>query len=68
MRHAPTLAQQANARLQGPAVNRTDQRLGQAIAQSAKGDCAKGEYQGSGMGLLSAPFLVAAAVNGDCAR
>ena len=40
----------------------------QAVAQSAKGDCLKGEFGGGGMGLLSLPFLVVAEASGHCAR
>ena len=45
-----------------------DERLGEQVQQSAKGDCLKGEYLGGGMGLLSLPFLAAAALKGDCRR
>lgn len=44
------------------------QRLGNAVEASGKGDCAKGEYAGGGMGLLSVPFLAAAVSTGDCAK
>jgi hypothetical protein len=43
-------------------------RLGERIREAGKGDCAKGEYFGAGMGLLSLPFLVAAKVRDDCAQ
>lgn len=43
-------------------------RLGERIRDAGKGDCAKGEYFGAGMGLLSLPFLVAATVRDDCAQ
>jgi hypothetical protein len=46
-----------------PAVQRE-----QALAAAHKGDCGKGEYLGGGMGLLSAPFLVAAEALGKCAH
>jgi hypothetical protein len=42
------------------------QVLPDAVAAAAKGDCAKGEYLGGGMGLLSAPFLAYAAMAGNC--
>jgi len=42
------------------------QLLSQNIAAAHKGDCAKGEYMGGGMGLLSAPFLLAAEAMGKC--
>lgn len=44
------------------------QRLGNAIAAGAHGDCDKGEYAGGGMGLLSLPFWAIAKVRGDCAK
>lgn len=43
-------------------------RLGERIREAGKGDCAKGEYFGGGMGLLSLPFLAAAAIRDDCAQ
>ncbi len=42
------------------------QQLPDAVAAAAKGDCLKGEFFGAGMGLLSAPFLAAAAATGHC--
>jgi hypothetical protein len=42
------------------------QLLARNIAAAHKGDCAKGEYMGGGMGLLSAPFLIAAEAMGKC--
>jgi hypothetical protein len=42
------------------------QRLPDAVAASAKGDCLKGEYAGWGMGLFSVPFLAYHAVAGNC--
>ena len=42
------------------------QALPGAIESSSKGDCLKGDYAGGGMGLLSLPFLAAAALRGDC--
>jgi hypothetical protein len=41
-------------------------KLPDAVAAAAKGDCLKGEFFGGGMGLLSAPFLAAAAATGHC--
>ena len=51
-----------------PAPVSTPDRLGQSVARGARGDCAKGEYLGGGMGLLSLPFLAAAALREKCAR
>ena len=42
--------------------------LAQGIDAAHKGDCGKGEYLGAGMGLLSAPFLLAAEALGKCAH
>jgi hypothetical protein len=42
------------------------QVLPNTIAESAKGDCLKGEFFGGGMGLLSAPFLAVAVARGAC--
>lgn len=43
-------------------------RLGERIREAGKGDCAKGDYFGAGMGLLSLPFLAAAAIRDECAQ
>ncbi len=60
----PTLASRGNA------ITRVDQTAGERLAQNIdaahKGDCMKGEYLGGGMGLLSAPFLLAAEALGKC--
>ena len=40
--------------------------LSNGVAAAHKGDCGKGEYLGGGMGLLSAPFLLAAEAMGKC--
>lgn len=44
------------------------QRLGREIARGAIGDCLKGEYAGSGMGLLSLPFWLMAELRDKCRR
>jgi hypothetical protein len=44
------------------------QLLAQGIAAAHKDDCMKGEYPGAGMGLLSAPFLLAAEAMGKCSH
>ena len=65
-RGGTTLAGRANA------ITRDDptsgERLAQNIEAAHKGDCMKGEYLGGGMGLLSTPFLLAAAALGNCGR
>lgn len=45
---------------------RPEQKLGRDVAESARGNCAKGEFAGGGLGLLSLPFFVAAEVSGKC--
>ena len=54
----------------GDDITRTRQTAGERLAQGVdaahKGDCMKGEYVGGGMGLLSAPFLLAAEALGNC--
>jgi hypothetical protein len=51
-----------------PAVLTPEQRLGREVAQSARGNCAKGEYAGGGMGLLSLPFWLVAEMRDKCAK
>ena len=46
----------------------TQERLGQEMARGARGDCLKGEYAGSGMGLLSLPFWLVAELREKCRR
>lgn len=52
----------------GIAIQRQDTALAEQVKQSAKGDCAKGEFAFSGGGLLSLPALAYAAAAGNCAR
>lgn len=51
-----------------PARQSAADRLAHGVKDAGKGDCAKGEYAGAGMGLLSLPFLAAAVIGGDCAK
>lgn len=44
------------------------EKLGRKIQQAGYGDCAKGQYAGGGMGLLSAPFYLLAEATGKCAK
>lgn len=62
----PGLAAQAGRF--GSAPLTPEERLGAEVQKSAKGDCQKGEYLGGGMGLLSLPFLAAAALREQCRR
>ena len=63
----PGLAARAQALVGAPPRSET-QQLGDAVRRGAKGDCLKGEYLGGGMGLLSVPFLAAAALREQCRR
>lgn len=64
----PSLAQQI-ARTSGePPPTSAPDRLGNAVKAAGRGDCAKGDYTGAGMGLLSLPFLAVAVVGGQCAK
>jgi len=51
-----------------PAPLGTQERMGQEIARGARGDCLKGEFVGSGMGLLSLPFWLIAEMRDKCRR
>jgi hypothetical protein len=51
-----------------PAPASAQDRLGQDIARGARGDCLKGEFAGSGMGLLSLPFWLMAELRDKCRR
>lgn len=65
---APTPAQlavEAGATLRAPTAS---ERLSDEVQRAAAGDCAKGQYAGAGMGLISLPFLAAAALRGECAK
>ena len=42
------------------------ERLTAGVDAAKKGDCSKGEFLGGGGGLLSLPFLAAAAALGKC--
>ncbi len=64
----PSLGDQLARSREEPARQSADYRLAHGVKNAGKGDCAKGEYAGAGMGLLSLPFLAAAALSGDCAR
>ena len=62
--HGSTLASRGNE------ITNTRETAGERLARNVdaahKGDCMKGEYIGGGMGLLSAPFLLAAEALGNC--
>ena len=64
----PSLTEQLARAREEPHRAGTQERLGEAVKSSGKGDCLKGEYAGAGMGLLSLPFLAAASLRGDCAQ
>ncbi len=46
----------------------TQEKLTHGLQQARHGDCAKGEFKGGNMGLLSLPALAAAVVRGECSR
>jgi hypothetical protein len=51
-----------------PASMSPQDKMGQEIARGARGDCLKGEYAGSGMGLFSLPFWLMAELREKCRR
>lgn len=63
----PGLGERSAQVLDQPARS-SAQRMAEAASAAGKGDCGKGQYAGSGAGLLSLPFLAAALARGDCAR
>lgn len=63
----PGLGERSAQVLDQPARS-SAQRMAEAASAAGKGDCGKGQYAGSGAGLLSLPFLAAAVARGDCAR
>ena len=63
---APSIGERAAVASAEPRQLRPEEQLGQQIEHSARGDCLKGEYFGSGGGLLSLPFLAAAVVRDKC--
>ena len=65
---APSITAQAAQVTGEPRAPSAQERLGNATRAAGIGDCAKGEYAGAGMGLLSLPFLAAAVTRGACAQ
>lgn len=63
-----SFADRANQDIQGPARSAFESKMGAGVAGAAHGDCMKGQFKGSNMGLLSLPALALAAANGECAR
>lgn len=63
-----SFADRANQDIQGPARSAFESKMGSGVAGAAHGDCMKGQFKGSNMGLLSLPALALAAANGECAR
>ena len=65
---SPLLSERAaQAMGDGPPLEQSV-RLGQEIKKAGNGDCLKGEFAGSGAGLLSLPFWLLAEARGKCAR
>lgn len=65
---ALTTAPAASAASDEPQHTNARERLGNDVKAAGKGDCVKGEYSGTGMGILSLPFLALAAARGACAQ
>ncbi|MBV8034717.1 hypothetical protein [Roseateles sp.] len=65
---APLLAERAASASQAPARENAQERFGREVARTAYGNCLKGEFPGSGGGLLSLPFWIAAEVSGKCKK
>ena len=63
-----SLGEQLAESREEPAHASANERLANGVRSAGKGDCLKGEFAGAGMGLLSLPFLAAAAVGGNCAK
>ena len=63
-----SFAERAGQELNGNPRFAFDSRLSSDVAGSARGDCMKGQFKGSGMGLLSLPALALAAAQGECGR
>jgi len=66
--HTPSLSDQLAQSREEPRRLSANDRLAIGVRDAGKGDCVKGEYAGAGMGLLSLPFLAAAAISGNCAK
>ena len=65
---APSLGEQLARAREEPERMGASERLANDVRNAGKGDCLKGDYPGAGMGLLSLPFLAAAAARGQCAQ
>jgi hypothetical protein len=64
----PSLRDQLAQSRDEPAQQSAADRLAHGVKEAGRGDCAKGEFAGAGMGLLSLPFLAAAAIGGNCSK
>lgn len=65
---APLLSERAASASQDPGRENAQQRFGREVASTAYGNCLKGEFPGSGGGLLSLPFWIAAEASGKCKK
>lgn len=63
-----SLRELGNEATEAPRPLTPEEKLGQDIGRAARGDCLKGEYYGSGAGLLSLPFWLAAELREKCRR
>jgi len=64
----PLLSERAAAAMGDGAPLGPEEKLGRQIQQAGDTDCLKGEFLGSGGGLLSLPFWALAEVRGKCRR
>lgn len=65
---SPLLAERAASAMgDGPPLAQAEM-LGHEIKKAGNGDCLKGQFLGSGAGLLSLPFWLLAEARGKCAR
>ncbi|RST53545.1 hypothetical protein [Variovorax sp. DXTD-1] len=63
-----SFADQANQSINGRARSALDTPLSAGVANAARGDCMRGQFKGSDMGLLSLPMLALAAARNECGR
>ncbi len=63
-----SFSEQAAQDLRGPVPSAFDTPLAARVAGAAHGDCLRGQFKGSQMGLLSLPALALAAAQGECGR
>lgn len=65
---APLLSERAASATDAPARETAQQRLGREVAQTAHGNCLKGEFPSIGKGLLALPAYLIAEASGRCQK